>query len=227
MDLWSGVYKIHKKGGSTGQSTWECAVSARVVPRRVPESPLVFASGGADEAQGRGVKLGAQQGGICVDDEQVRVLHIPVFTSRSLATVLDTYSVQGYISPKVVSWDNVLVRYLSLGDVIDQIGLFSPPNLVQSTTASLLLILRSLLLKLTRSYEAALFLLSSPKLPLALPTTIVPSPSDDIHWDQRIMQKAQSTNVDSCVETGDRSVKLSAALQCHRAGGMGEGGMYI
>ncbi|KAL4063707.1 hypothetical protein V8B97DRAFT_2053957 [Scleroderma yunnanense] len=232
--------------------------------------PLVFASGDAGESWARGAKLGPPQGGIYVDNEQVGILFLPLWTQAAVivsetsmhlplsvmnnyttaiidhiqparVSVLDTYSVQGYISPKVVPLDNAPVRYLSLGDVTisdPEIELFAPPNLVQSTTASLLarLLVRSLPLKLTKNYDAALFLLPSPKLPLALPTTITPSPSDDIHWDQRIMQKVhrllfevigEGENVDPWVETSDRLSKLSVAHQRRRAEEIGEGGMYI
>ena len=62
------------------------------------------------------------------------------------------------------------------------------------------------------------------------------SPSDDIYWDQKVIQKThqllfevigEGENVVSWVEKSDRSARLSAANQRRRAGEIGEGGMYI
>ncbi|KIM56557.1 hypothetical protein SCLCIDRAFT_1220243 [Scleroderma citrinum Foug A] len=155
-------------------------------------------------------------------------------------SILDVYFVQGYISPKVVPRENAPIRYLSLGDIAisdTEIEPFAAPNLVQSTTGSFLagLFLRSLSSKSTR-HATALFLLPSSKMPLSLPPTTMSSPSDDIYWDQKVIQKThqllfevigEGENVVSWVETSDRSARLSAANQRRRAGEIGEGGMYI
>ncbi|KAG6331223.1 hypothetical protein ID866_7867 [Astraeus odoratus] len=234
--------------------------------------PLIFVSGDAGLVWGRGAALGMQQGGIYVNNKQVGVLFLPSWTRAAIiasetftrlplsimntyttaiierteptsVSLLDTYSVQGYIAPKMIPWEDAPVRYLSIGSIAisdPDLELFEPPNLLQSATASLLagIFLRSLEVK-RKEEIAAFFLLPSPKLPPPPPTTIPPScfPSpEDVHWDQQTMKKVhrwlfeivgESGNIEPWVERNDKSTGLPAATVRRAPTEIGEGGMYI
>ncbi|KAI6026531.1 hypothetical protein BKA83DRAFT_95469 [Pisolithus microcarpus] len=146
-------------------------------------------------------------------------------------SVLDTYSVQGYISPKVISWDEAPVRYLSTNAIPisnPELELFAPPNLLQSTTASLASNIFWKSLQSTESY-----------LPVQPPTTIKPSsfpPSDHVQWSKKTLQKVhqwlfdvigEGENVVQWVEKISGSSGLKTANKGLARGEIGEGGMYI
>lgn len=235
------------------------------------KSPLLLASGTAGEVWARGTDLGQQQGSIYVGDSQVGLLFSPPWTRAAVVVsetftrlplsamnryttavidriqptsiaILDTYSIQGYIAPKVIPWDEAPVRYLSTNVISisnPELELFAPPNLLQSTTASLVSNIFWKSLQSTESYTAALFLLPSPKLPIAPPTTIRPSSfssSGDIQWSKKTMQKVhqwlfevigETENVMQWVEKISGSSELQNENRRRAQGGIGEGGMYI
>lgn len=230
--------------------------------------PLVYVSGDAGQAWTRGVLLGEQKGAIYVDEEQVGHLYLPSWTRAAVlvsescsrlplskmnkyatairnrmqptsVAMLDLYSIQGYISPKVTPLDSAPVRYLSTGSISisdPELEQFSPPNLLQSTTAALLTSF-----SLTRPdsnpndlCDGVLFLLPSPKL--SLPGHVDSSSllsCGEGHWDHKTMQKVHVwlfSAVDSgdslphWVETRIRSTHLPNTRDQHR---IGEGSMYI
>ncbi|KAI6129281.1 hypothetical protein EDD16DRAFT_1211854 [Pisolithus croceorrhizus] len=235
------------------------------------KSPLLLASGIAGEAWARGADLGQQQGSIYVGGSQVGLLFLPswtravvvvseTFTRLPLSamnryttavidrlqptsfSVLDTYSIQGYISPKVIPWDEAPVRYLSTNAIPisnPELEPFSPPNLLQSTTASLVTNVFWKSLQSTESYVATLFLLPSPKLSVQPPSTIKPSsfpPSDHAQWSKKTMQKlhqwlfdvfGEGENVVQWVEKISGSPRLQTGNKRLARGEVGEGGMYI
>ncbi|KAI6000884.1 hypothetical protein EDD15DRAFT_2235293 [Pisolithus albus] len=235
------------------------------------KSPLLLASGIAGEAWARGTNLGQQQGSIQVGGSQVGLLFMPSWTHAAVVvsetftrlplsamncyaaavidrlqptsiSVLDTYSIQGYISPKVISWDEAPVRYLSTNAIPisdPELELFAPPNLLQSTTASLASNIFWKSLRSTESYAATLLLLPSPKLPVQPPTTIKPSsfpPSDHVQWSKKTMQKVhqwlfdvigEGENIVQWVENISGSSGLQNANRDLARGEIGEGGMYI
>jgi hypothetical protein len=160
--------------------------------------------------------------------------------------VLDSYPTQVYISPRVISRDSAPIRYLSAGNkpVPDsELELFAPPNLLQSTTASLLneLFLRSISENPARD-ATAIVLLPSPKVPPPPPTTFdgkaAAGDFADTNWDRDTLEKTHKwlfaivgqevdeSSLRARVETGVRP-PVSAGITRTTLGEVGEGGMYI
>ncbi|KIJ60723.1 hypothetical protein HYDPIDRAFT_160371 [Hydnomerulius pinastri MD-312] len=157
--------------------------------------------------------------------------------------ILDSYPTQGYISPEIISQDNTPIRYLSVSDkpVSDpELELFAPPNLLQSTTASLLsgLFLRSIDVNSSRD-TAAVILLPSPKIPPARPSTFAqtsaPPASEEVPWDGATLRKAhkwlfkiigEEVEESSFTEPATKSVRPVTSSR-RALGEVGEGGMYI
>ncbi|KAI6032611.1 hypothetical protein F5J12DRAFT_178268 [Pisolithus orientalis] len=236
------------------------------------KSPLLLASGIAGGAWARGADLGQQQGAIYVGDSQVGLLFLPSWTRAAVVvsetftrlplsamnpytaavvdriqptsiSVLDSYSVQGYISSRIIPWDEAPVRYLSTNAISisdPELELFAPPNLMQSTMASLVSNVFWKSLASRENFTVALFLLPSPKLPVVPPSTIKPSsfppPSDDIQWGKKTMQKVhqwlfetigEGRHVAQWVERNRGSSELQAENRRRAQGEIGEGGMYI
>ncbi|KAF9244272.1 hypothetical protein BU15DRAFT_42335, partial [Melanogaster broomeanus] len=159
--------------------------------------------------------------------------------------ILDSYPTQGYISPQVISQDNAPIRYLSVGGKFiisdPELEPFAPPNLLQSTTASLLngLFLRSMGANSTH-HNAAIVLLPSPKIPPAPPSTFMArgasSNGHETLWDRNTLQKAHKWlfqivgeevgELSFHSELVERPAK-AAAVSRRALGVVGEGGMYI
>ncbi|KAF8559472.1 hypothetical protein OG21DRAFT_1453959 [Imleria badia] len=160
--------------------------------------------------------------------------------------ILDSYPTQVYISPRVISLDSAPIRYLSAGKkpVPDSgLELFAPPNLLQSTTASLLneLFIRSISQDPGRD-DSAIILLPSAKVPPSPPTTFdgkgAAGDFDDANWDRATLEKAHTwlfatvgqkvdeSSLRARAESGVRP-PVSAGITRATLGEVGEGGMYI
>ncbi|KAH0828610.1 hypothetical protein J3R83DRAFT_2940 [Lanmaoa asiatica] len=160
--------------------------------------------------------------------------------------ILDSYPTQVYISPRVISQDNAPIRYLSVGrkPVADsELELFAPPNILQSTTASLLneLFLRAISEDPTRDATATV-LLPSPKVPPPPPTTFdgkgTAGDFSDINLDRETLEKAhkwlfaiigEEVDESSLRARAESGVTPPVSGKITRAtlGEVGEGGMYI
>lgn len=121
--------------------------------------------------------------------------------------------------------------------------LFAPPNLLQSTTASLLnaLFLRSISEEPTR-HAIAIVLLPSPKVPPPPPTTFdgkgAAGDFADTNWDRETLEKVHKwlfeiigeevdqSSLRARAESGARP-PVSARITRATLGELGEGGMYI
>ncbi|KAF8123033.1 hypothetical protein EV363DRAFT_1550051 [Boletus edulis] len=159
--------------------------------------------------------------------------------------ILDSYPTQLYISPRVISRENAPIRYLSLGKkpVLDSdLELFAPPNLLQSTTASLLneLFLRSI--SEDPALRSTAIILPSPKVAPPPPTTFdgkgVAADLSDTNWDRETLEKAHKwlfaiigQEVDESSLRGHTESESRPAVSAGMArailGEIGEGGMYI
>ncbi|KAF8443708.1 hypothetical protein L210DRAFT_3090432 [Boletus edulis BED1] len=159
--------------------------------------------------------------------------------------ILDSYPTQLYISPRVISRENAPIRYLSLGKkpVLDSdLELFAPPNLLQSTTASLLneLFLRSI--SEDPALRSTAIILPSPKVAPPPPTTFdgkgVAADLSDTNWDRETLEKAHKwlfaiigQEVDESSLRGHTESEPRPAVSAGMArailGEIGEGGMYI
>ncbi|KAI9570883.1 hypothetical protein HD554DRAFT_280065 [Boletus coccyginus] len=160
--------------------------------------------------------------------------------------ILDSYPTQVYISPRMISQDSAPVRYLSVGGkpVSDsELELFAPPNLLRSTTASLL---NELFLRSTSEDRArdaiAIVLLPSAMVPPPPPTTLdgkgVAGGFPDGDRDRETLEKAhkwlfaivgQEVDESSLRARTESGVKPPVTTRITRAslGEVGEGGMYI
>ncbi|KAF5354103.1 hypothetical protein D9756_007272 [Leucocoprinus leucothites] len=153
--------------------------------------------------------------------------------------LLDEYSVPGYISNKPIPLPDAPIRYLSTGrfDPGSYAKPFAPPNLINTTSASLLSIL-----SLHTNSTGTLLLLPSPNIPKPAPRTVEPSnfahlTQDVTEWPTRIMLLAhklllriiggsESADWDSS-NVGGGGSGFSAKGNVARRSEIGEGGMYI
>jgi len=118
---------------------------------------------------------------------------------------------------------------------------FSPPNLIQSTSASFLSIisiLSSLSSNLEASCTATLILLPTPHIPPPPPSSIAPtnisSPDDNSEavWEVCVIREAQKVLFGAVGEVvgeweGGKAAGIGEKLKVGRRGDLGEGGMYI
>ncbi|KIJ12715.1 hypothetical protein PAXINDRAFT_171028 [Paxillus involutus ATCC 200175] len=190
---------------------------------------------------------------IIVVSESEACTQLPLFAMNTYATavigrleptivaILDSYPIQGFISPRVISQDIATIRYLSIGDKpVSDPGLeqFPPPNLLQSTTACLLngLFLRSIGVNSSRD-SAAVVLLPSQKTHAPPSTFREAGASPMFHealWDRETLQKAHKRLFkiigeevgELRAESGIRPAKR-VAVKRQTLGEVGEGGMYI
>ncbi|KIK80654.1 hypothetical protein PAXRUDRAFT_833399 [Paxillus rubicundulus Ve08.2h10] len=190
---------------------------------------------------------------IIVVSESETCTQLPLFAMNTYATavierleptivaILDSYPIQGFISPRVISQDIPTIRYLSIGDKpVSDPGLepFTPPNLLQSTTACLLngLFLRSIGVDPSRD-SATVVLLPSQKAP-APPSTLRQAGATAMFhetlWDIKTLQKAHRWLFKTigeevgelCTGSGIRPDKR-VPVNRQTLGEVGEGGMYI
>jgi len=195
---------------------------------------------------------------IVVSEAELDHARLPLFAMTTYVTaiinhlqptsvaILDSYSTQAYISSRAISQDTAPIRYLSIGKkmVLDpQLELFTPPNLLQSTTASLLnaLFLRSLREESTGGAVVAI-LLPSPKIPRPPPVTFnsrgTAGDFTDTSWERETLEivhkwlfaivgeAADGSTVRPRIGSAARST-VSAEIARSAFGEVGEGGMYI
>ncbi|KAH7884615.1 hypothetical protein F5I97DRAFT_1477972 [Phlebopus sp. FC_14] len=156
--------------------------------------------------------------------------------------LLDSYPTQGYISSSVISREDAPIRYLSVGNILQisdpGLELFAPPNLLQSTTASVLLglFLRSLSAKSAEGDTEALLLLPSHKTPLTVPSTSghlsTTTSQYEPPWDSETLKKVHQwlfqvvgENEQSGFVGWDAKATKPAVRSRSTAGEVGEGGM--
>ncbi|KAJ3489285.1 hypothetical protein NLJ89_g11543 [Agrocybe chaxingu] len=149
-------------------------------------------------------------------------------------SLLDTYVVPTYSKDHAISFQEAPIRYLSTAEdtkfLEGKAELFSPPNLIQSTSASFLSILS------VTSTPATVILLPSPHIPHPPPKQISTSnishlTYDDVEWPTDLVNTAQSLlfkavgeNVDHAWKPLERKKKEKPSK---RNTEVGEGGMYI
>ncbi|RDB26691.1 hypothetical protein Hypma_005282 [Hypsizygus marmoreus] len=151
-------------------------------------------------------------------------------------SLLDTYPVPSYIADKPPSFQDAPLRYLATSTIDPAIkskaDAFSPPNLIQSTSASFL----SLLSTSHHSSNATLILVPSPHIPHPSPRELAPSnflhlSEDRFEWSQDTINTAQQLVFLSIGEqplppwvSGKGASGLKSSRRHIEAG---EGGMYI
>ncbi|KAF9004660.1 hypothetical protein BDQ17DRAFT_1278843 [Cyathus striatus] len=147
-------------------------------------------------------------------------------------SLLDSYAVPAYITNHPVSYDDAPIRYLSTSptNLAQEIELFSPPNLIHSTSASFMSILA------ITNIMVSLILLPSPLIPHPAPKTIMPSnishlAHDDVEWSVSAMNRADKLLFDAIKENIDRKWELKDdhrnTTVTTKTTNIGEGGMYI
>ncbi|KAA1477845.1 hypothetical protein DENSPDRAFT_845051 [Dentipellis sp. KUC8613] len=164
--------------------------------------------------------------------------------------LLDTYSVPVYITPEPVPYYQAPVRYLRTGGSSapnPRFQPFSPPNLLQSTTASFMSLVyvstatsQSLSATSPPLVSATAILLPSPRIPRPRPSELQPSNVSLIYeedeaaaeWDAGTMQEVQRAAFEVVGE--QPKVEWDASKAERRGGGgkrrrgdVGEGSMYI
>ncbi|KAG9311324.1 hypothetical protein JVU11DRAFT_8422 [Chiua virens] len=195
---------------------------------------------------------------VVVSEAEIRT-RLPLFAMTTYTTamierlkptsvaILDSYPTQTYISSQVIPQDRAPIRYLSAGKrtIPDfALELFAPPNLLQSTTASLMneLFLRSIGENVTRSHTAVV-LLPAPKLSSPAPVSFdgkgFSGDFSGIDWARETLEKAHKCLFAILGDTVGQSSLLVRTksgvsppvsdLGTIRSslGEVGEGGMYI
>ncbi|CAA7270769.1 unnamed protein product [Cyclocybe aegerita] len=149
-------------------------------------------------------------------------------------SLLDTYAVPTYSADHPISFQEAPIRYLSAAEdtkfLKGKAEPFSPPNLIQSTSASFLSIL-----SITNT-PATLILLPSPHIPHPPPKQISLSnishlTYDDVEWPTNLINTAQSLLFKAVGENTDHAWKplerTKREKTSKRNTEVGEGGMYI
>ncbi|KAG6837024.1 hypothetical protein H0H93_016231 [Arthromyces matolae] len=187
------------------------------------EDSLVIATGDVAKYWARGSDLGQQIGAWYVNGVEVGLLfkpewikstiivsevstRLPVWAKHQVA-LLDTYSVPGYISGTVLSFDDAPLRYLAIQSVDDSI---SQPI-------------------------GTLILVPSPHIDPPGPKTLEPSNffGFDQHpydWPETMLNSAQELVFNSLGESAPRWIRHSrndGSTTSSRKSNIGEGGMYI
>ncbi|TFK37065.1 hypothetical protein BDQ12DRAFT_685759 [Crucibulum laeve] len=151
-------------------------------------------------------------------------------TSSSL---LDSYPVPSYVTNQPTSYDNAPLRYLSTSatDAFgDQAQQFSPPNLIQSTSASFLTIFS------VANLMGFLVLLPSPHIPHPAPKAVSQSnysqlSQDDVDWPSSTLTSAHELLFKVVGEPIKQKWEPKNAPGTEstprKRGDVGEGGMYI
>jgi hypothetical protein len=114
---------------------------------------------------------------------------------------------------------------------------FSPPNLIQSTSASFLSII-STLSSLSSNLEATLILLPTPHIPPPPPSSIAPTnissldDNSEAVWEVCVIREAQKVLFGAVGEVvgeweGGKAAGIGEKPKVGRRGDLGEGGMYI
>ncbi|RXW15808.1 hypothetical protein EST38_g10052 [Candolleomyces aberdarensis] len=256
------INPLRKRATSKGQAPSE--ITLKLVGDVLQNKPLVIASARAGAFWAKGANLGEQTGAVYVNQiqptwahEAANVLISEPFTRLPLnfmhpyakyvveqlkptrASLLDTYSSPTYSSLHPIPLTDAPIRYLSTEASQTPnaaIQPFSPPNLIQSTSAALLLQLR------LSNIPSTLLLLPSPHLPIPPPKDLSPtnipsstSPEYEDTWPAEAMNIA-TDGLLSFVEvkpnegfTWELKSKDATAIVSpkQRRSEIGEGGMYL
>lgn len=155
----------------------------------------------------------------------------------SKVSLLDTYAVPSYITEEPVPYQDALLRYLATS-IVDpatksKAEAFAPPNLIQSTSASLL----SILSMRHQPSPGTLILIPSPHIPHPPPKVLEPSnflqlSEDRFEWSEETINVAQELLFASIgedllprwVHSVDKRGVTSAS---RKKSDVGDGGMYI
>ncbi|TDL20528.1 hypothetical protein BD410DRAFT_790749 [Rickenella mellea] len=156
--------------------------------------------------------------------------------------ILDTYATSTYITSQPQPHYEAPLRYLHIGSSspsLNEISQFSPPNLSQGTTASLLSILALPSFSSSPSNSATAILLPTPHPSPLPPATIAPTDiskigaSDDVYgFEDSLMQKAHAALLKQAgIGGGKMWVGVGGDgkkdIPRSRRGDVGEGSMYI
>jgi len=153
-------------------------------------------------------------------------------------SLLDTYAVPSYIKEEPVPFQDAPLRYLATSTV-DRVTkskaeAFAPPNLIQSTSASLLSVLNTS----HQSSPGTLILIPSPHIPHPPPRVLEPSnflqlSEDRFEWPDETINVAQELLFASiCEAPPPRWVhgmdnKFGHTSPSKKRSDLGDGGMYI
>jgi hypothetical protein len=228
--------------------------------------PLVIASGPAGEFWAHSANLGEQQGAIFVNNFQVGSFFNPSSTRAvilvseatttlplwsmnkyvndildrlqpSAISILDVYSIQSYISSELLPVHEAPVRYLSIRNIsLDPFQKFTPPNILQSTSAAFMSAMNIRTLSLLR-HNAVVLLLPSPEIPRTAPSKLSSSrPSGDQAWSTEMMVEVDeklfgAVNTKRSGAWALRSTPAGSAFGLSKKkqnlAEVGEGSMYI
>jgi len=161
--------------------------------------------------------------------------------------LLDSYATPAYITANPVPFHEAPIRYLrtkGLLPLTPNIEPFSPPNLIQTTSASFLSILSTRLAHPSTqdpnpSGTGTLILLPIPHIPPPPPSSIAPTSLSNLddeseaRWKTKFVRQAQSVLFGALGEKGGEWEALSDKSgdvekpKIGRRGDLGEGGMYI
>ncbi|KAF8955389.1 hypothetical protein BDZ97DRAFT_1907691 [Flammula alnicola] len=149
-------------------------------------------------------------------------------------SLLDSYPFPTYASDTTTAFHEAPLRYLSTSENTEfldkEAELYSPPNLLQSTSASFLSILG------ISDVPGTLVLLPSPHIPQPSPKQISPSnfshlAQDDVEWPAHLVNTAQKLVFHALGESTTRSWQPrdggTKEKPPKRTTEIGEGGMYI
>lgn len=232
--------------------------------------PLVIASGPAGDFWASGADLGEQQGAIFVNNIQVGLLFKPsstravVLVSEATAvlplwsmnkyvndildrlqpsgiSILDVYSIQSYISSESLPVHEAPVRYLSLQNIsLNPFQKFSPPNILQSTSAAFMSAMNTRALSYSHKINAIILLLPSPEIPRTtlskLSTSRLSRPSGDQAWYVEMMVEVNEKlfGMVGAERSGTWALKstpagsaFSLSKKKQDLAELGEGSMYI
>ncbi|KAF8066836.1 hypothetical protein FPV67DRAFT_1211773 [Lyophyllum atratum] len=154
-----------------------------------------------------------------------------------MVSLLDTYAVPSYITEEPVSFQYAPLRYLATSAVDPAIKFkaeqLAPPNLIQSTSASLLLILKTS----HQPSPGTLILIPSPHIPHPPPKVLEPSnflqlSEDRFEWPEETINVAQELLFTSIKEDlpprwAHGKDKRGVTSASRKKSDVGDGGMYI
>jgi len=148
--------------------------------------------------------------------------------------ILDSYPVPTYVTDEPIVFHEAPLRYLTTSEETSfpnqDAELFSPPNLIQSTSASFLAILS------VSKTSGTLVLLPSPHIPHPAPKQISASnfsqlAQDSVEWPSQLINLAQTLLFQALGEDVNQTWRPSkndhAGKAPKRSTEIGEGGMYI
>ncbi|KAI0317539.1 hypothetical protein OF83DRAFT_127499 [Amylostereum chailletii] len=162
------------------------------------------------------------------------------FFKPTHVTLLDSYAVPLYISPQPLHFQDAPTRYLSTHGSLSSSSAFQPfepPNLVQTTSASFVSIMRLASVSSgAGKASASLILLPSAHAPRPRPTELQRSLSSandvDTEWSADVLREAHRALLEAGGDGTEHSWEASSGSvtrtkEARVRGDIGEGGMYI